>query len=242
LFRVNRLFLALLLTNFAFGEEFISEFEYGQMFYNNPRGVSCAKCHGKLGDGKFIGEFKDDEGKLHRFEGSDITKLDFKTFSRAIAKGGTIMPRYYLTKKEIKAIYEYIKIVNLPQDKQQEAIDRQESYEPLLFEDNNTQSSSKKTAKKEDNNSTNENKSKNVKITKNFDSKDIEVEQDSSAPIELNNSSLDEYKSDSDVDVQDSFNEEDTIYTKEVESVDDNDKNSIISTIFNSLEVEGDEQ
>jgi hypothetical protein len=234
---VYRIFLALLLTNFAFGEEFISEFEYGQMFYENPRGVSCAKCHGKLGKGEYIGEFKDDDGILHKFEGSDITALDFKTFSKAIAKGGRIMPRYYLTPKEIKAIYEYIKIVNLPPDKQQEAIDKQESYEPMLFDSKGK----KEEEPKEKKSDTEQNSTKNIEIKEHIETQNIETEDNSSDPIELN-SSLDEYSGDSDLDVQDSFNEDETIYTKEIESVEDNNKNSIISTIFNSLEEDENEE
>ena len=30
-------------------ESFISDYEYGQMLYMNPRGVSCVQCHGDSG-------------------------------------------------------------------------------------------------------------------------------------------------------------------------------------------------
>ena len=222
---MNRLFLVLLLTKFVISKDFISEFEYGQMFYDNPRGVSCAKCHGKAGEGKFIGEFIDDKGNLHSFSGKDITKLDFKTFSKAISKGGIIMPRYYLTKKEIKAIYEYIKIVNLPPDKQQDAIDRQQSYKNSLVTDDYGLDSNKSIESEINDSDSVVDNSKN------------DIDNNISKPIEIN-SSLDEYSSDSDVNIQDSFNEDETIYSEEIENADDNNKDSIISTIFNSLEVE----
>ncbi|MBL0722011.1 MAG: hypothetical protein JJV88_05470 [Sulfurovum sp.] len=39
-----------LLPLYLIGEsDFITDLEYGEMLYNNPRGVSCASCHG-IGD------------------------------------------------------------------------------------------------------------------------------------------------------------------------------------------------
>jgi len=35
-------------------ESFISNLEYGEMLYKNPRGIGCIKCHGKNGKGKII--------------------------------------------------------------------------------------------------------------------------------------------------------------------------------------------
>lgn len=93
-------------------EDFISEFEYGQMLYKDPRGVSCAACHGKVGEGAFIASYIDSEGKKREFSGSDIRGLSLEKFKRAIASGGKIMPKYYLTKKESEAIYKYIQLVN----------------------------------------------------------------------------------------------------------------------------------
>jgi len=211
---VNRLFLALLLTKFAFADDFLSQFEYGQMFYENPRGVSCAKCHGKLGEGAYIGEFIDSKGNKHTFSGPNITKNSFEKFAQAISKGGNLMPRYYLTNKEIKAIYEYIKIVNLPQNKKEYALDRQESYEGVDFTSDEEIAESK----------TAQNSTKD--------------EKESQKPIEINSSSKNIEKSD-DIAIQDTFNADETIYHDEIES-DDNNKDSIISTIFNSLEEEGD--
>jgi hypothetical protein len=94
---------------------------------------------------------------------------------------------------------------------------------------------------KEKKSDTEQNSTKNIEVKEHIESQNIETKDNSSNPIELN-SSLDEYSGDSDLDVQDSFNEDETIYTKEIESVEDNNKNSIISTIFNSLEEDENEE
>ena len=88
-------------------EDFISHYEYGQMLYNNPRGVSCAQCHGEKGEGKVIVEFRDIHGK-QALKGPDIR---LKTLDEMIDSVNTyhpVMPRYYLTNEEVKAIYDYL--------------------------------------------------------------------------------------------------------------------------------------
>ena len=62
-------FLPLLL---GASEDFISHDEYGQMLYNNPRGVSCSQCHGDNGEGCVIVSFKDVDGKKKVIKGLDI--------------------------------------------------------------------------------------------------------------------------------------------------------------------------
>jgi len=108
---LKKIILISLLINFAISEDFISEFEYGQMLYQAPRGVSCASCHGKLGERTFIASFKEGN-KTKEFFSPDIRNLNLKEFKKALDRGGKIMPRYYLTNKEIEAIYKYIKTVN----------------------------------------------------------------------------------------------------------------------------------
>jgi argininosuccinate synthase len=39
-------------------ESFISNLEYGQMLYKNPRGIGCIKCHGDNGKGKLIATYR----------------------------------------------------------------------------------------------------------------------------------------------------------------------------------------
>jgi len=109
---LKKILLIVAIFSALYSEDFISEFEYGQMLYQNPRGVSCAKCHGKLGDGEFIASFKEENGTVKKFYGPDIRELDKKSFSKALERGGKIMPRYYLTNKEVEAIFKYIKEVN----------------------------------------------------------------------------------------------------------------------------------
>ncbi len=106
------LFVLTLFVKLALSEDFISEFEYGQMLYKDPRGVSCASCHGKLGVGLYIASYKDSKGKRHDFYGPDIRGLSLENFKESISKGGKIMPKYYLTNKESEAIYKYIQVVN----------------------------------------------------------------------------------------------------------------------------------
>jgi len=106
------LLFVLILPILLFSEDFISEFEYGQMLYKDPRGVSCASCHGDLGEGAFIASFIDAKGNIQKFYGPDIRNLNLKTFRHRVSRGGKIMPKFYLTNKEVEAIYKYIKIVN----------------------------------------------------------------------------------------------------------------------------------
>ncbi|MEA1953225.1 MAG: cytochrome c [Campylobacterota bacterium] len=103
---MKRLLIALPLFLGA-NEDFISHYEYGEMLYNSPRGVSCTQCHGKDGAGKEIVSFKDKEGK-QIIQGSDIRNTSYKDVLQSVNTYHMIMPRYYLTDKEVKAIYDYL--------------------------------------------------------------------------------------------------------------------------------------
>jgi len=92
-------------------EDFISHYEYGEMLYNNPRGVSCAQCHGKSGEGKVIVEYRDIHGK-EKLRGPDIRNKSFEEMKKSINSYHPVMPRYYLTDEEIKTIYDYIQKKN----------------------------------------------------------------------------------------------------------------------------------
>ncbi len=131
------------------GGDFISEFEYGQMLYKNPRGVSCASCHGALGEGSYIASIFDNNHTEIKFSGPDIRALNFDIFKKVVVKGGKIMPKYYLTRKEIEAIYKYIRVVNnydKPQesrakvDKSDENLTEIKVDENYTLEDNTTNS------------------------------------------------------------------------------------------------------
>ncbi len=92
-------------------EDFISHYEYGQMLYSNPRGVSCSQCHGKSGEGEVIVKYHDEEGEKV-IKGSDIRKKSLLQMTGSLNSYHVIMPRYYLTDEEVKAIYDYIQKKN----------------------------------------------------------------------------------------------------------------------------------
>ena len=94
------------------GEDFISHYEYGQMLYNSPRGVSCSQCHGESGEGCVIVKFKDKDGKENLIKGLDIRKKSLPEMIKSAESYHKIMPRYYLTNMEIKAIHDYLQKKN----------------------------------------------------------------------------------------------------------------------------------
>lgn len=92
-------------------EDFISDYEYGEMLYANPRGISCSECHGNSGEGRTIVEFRDIHGK-QELRGSDIRTNTLGEMIKAVNSYHEVMPRYYLTDKEVKAIYDYLQKKN----------------------------------------------------------------------------------------------------------------------------------
>lgn len=110
-----RLLLSLLLIfKFLIAEDsFITKFEYSKMLYENPRGVGCIKCHGKKGEGKVISRYRIKK-KIYKLRAPDIRNVDFKKFYKVLNSKKTkgAMPKYFLTRSEIKALYFYIKTVN----------------------------------------------------------------------------------------------------------------------------------
>lgn len=86
---------------------FITTAEYGKELYNNPRNISCAKCHGTRGTEQIITEYtRNNQTRI--FKAPPINNLDFERFKSALNNGKSIMPKYNLTPEEIKAIYYYI--------------------------------------------------------------------------------------------------------------------------------------
>ena len=106
---------------------FITNLEYGKMLYNNPRGISCAKCHGKKGEGKIITSYINSKGEKIIIKTKPFKNLTFEKLKKALfheikvkpilkkdpdspLKFINIMPKYdYLTDNEIKAILLYLK-------------------------------------------------------------------------------------------------------------------------------------
>ncbi|WP_104721406.1 c-type cytochrome [Helicobacter mesocricetorum] len=106
-----RLFLVIF-VNFVFAEEsFITSIEYGKMLYENPRGIGCVECHGQAGEGRMIAEYYHKK-KAISLQGPAINHLKFEVFAKALQESKKVMPKYYLTKNEIQAIFEYIESKN----------------------------------------------------------------------------------------------------------------------------------
>ena len=89
-------------------ESFMTDYEYGEMLYNNPRGVSCAECHGTSGEGKVIVSYQEDK-KTKYIKGEDIRKKTLAMMIKSVNSYHNVMPRYYLTDKEVRTIYDYLK-------------------------------------------------------------------------------------------------------------------------------------
>ena len=86
---------------------FITPIEYASQLYKNPRGIGCQHCHGNNGEGKLVARYKHKNIKKE-FRGPLINKMDFKDFYKAMNKRRTGMPRYFLTKKEIQALFLFL--------------------------------------------------------------------------------------------------------------------------------------
>lgn len=92
-------------------ESFITHYEYGEMLYSNPRGVSCSECHGSSGEGKVIVAYADIHGK-EPIKGADIRKKTLDEMIKSVNSYHKVMPRYYLTDDEVKAIHDYLQKKN----------------------------------------------------------------------------------------------------------------------------------
>lgn len=83
---------------------FITPMEYSSQLYKNPRGIGCNKCHGENGEGKLIAKYKH-KGEEKSFRGPQINTIKYEEFYKALNKRKNAMPRYFLTNKEIEALY-----------------------------------------------------------------------------------------------------------------------------------------
>ncbi|MDQ7060010.1 MAG: cytochrome c [Sulfurimonas sp.] len=108
-----RYFLLFLLGIPLFAEStFISPLEYASQLYKNPRGIGCNNCHGENGEGKLIAKYVH-KGEAREFRAPKINGLDFDVFYEALNNAKRGMPRYYLTRKEVQALYLYLSQENL---------------------------------------------------------------------------------------------------------------------------------
>jgi hypothetical protein len=104
--------LSLVLSLFCFSllyaeSTFITKQEYASQLYKNPRGIGCEHCHGKSGEGKVIARYIHKK-KERSFVGPQINNVEFRAFYKALNESKKGMPRYYLTQKEIEALYFYL--------------------------------------------------------------------------------------------------------------------------------------
>jgi len=107
---------------------FITQMEYASLLYKNPRGIGCDRCHGLKGEGKLIAKYKvtkkiKEKGKIitkkeqREFRAPAINYLTYQKFHDALGKKLKGMPKYYLTKGEIKALYFYLQKINIEEKK-----------------------------------------------------------------------------------------------------------------------------
>lgn len=93
-------------------DAFITTYEYGQMLYNNPRGIGCNKCHGDDAKGRFLSKYIGKKDQEIVVTAPDITNVSFEVFSKKLnsqsIKKSLIMPTYFLTNNELKSLYMYI--------------------------------------------------------------------------------------------------------------------------------------
>ncbi len=107
-----RLWVGLLLVVGLNAEDFITDFEYGQMLYRDPHGASCAACHGETGAGRLIGDYVDTDGHTITLRGSDIRHATLTQIRHSVQSGRGVMPRYFLTEQEIGMLHAYLQKVN----------------------------------------------------------------------------------------------------------------------------------
>jgi len=100
------LFLVVPLILFA-ESDFITELEYASQLYKNPRGIGCQHCHGEKGEGRLIANYVHKK-KNKSFSGPEINKISFTAFHEALDERKRGMPRYFLTTKEVEALYLYL--------------------------------------------------------------------------------------------------------------------------------------
>lgn len=86
---------------------FITPMEYATSLYKNPRGIGCHKCHGQNGEGRIVAKYEHKNEKKS-FAGPAINNISFNDFFTSLNTRKNGMPRYFLTQKEIKALYFYL--------------------------------------------------------------------------------------------------------------------------------------
>lgn len=84
------------------------------MLYENPRGISCKKCHGNDGSEQILGYYLK-KGIKTPYKIPSIQNLSFEKFKNSLNQtknAKSIMPNYSLTNEEIVSLYNYINQFN----------------------------------------------------------------------------------------------------------------------------------
>jgi len=99
--------IGLLFTLDVFAD-FITDDEYAQMLYKNPRGIGCDKCHGSHGEGMVLSSYKDKSGEVVNITAPRIDNIPMKQFSSSFERKSKLMPVYFLTSDEKAYLYYYL--------------------------------------------------------------------------------------------------------------------------------------
>ncbi len=109
---IKILFVLFVTLSFLKAEEsFLSDLEYAKKLYHNPRGISCAQCHGERGEGSTLSAYVielNGKKKLRDIKAPAINNIKMFDFLKAFESKREFMPTYYLTDKELAYIYFYI--------------------------------------------------------------------------------------------------------------------------------------
>ena len=97
-----------LLCSMELFSDFISDDEYAQMLYKNPRGIGCDKCHGPHGEGMVLSSYTDKDGKEIEIRAPRINNIPMKRFSNSFDTKSKLMPVYFLTSDEKAYLYYYL--------------------------------------------------------------------------------------------------------------------------------------
>jgi len=109
---MNKILLLILPLYLMSNTSFITEIEYASRLYKNPRGIGCNHCHGDKGEGMLVASYTHKK-KKKQLIGPAINKLNLLELYRALNISKRGMPRYYLTQKEIEALYLFLQQDNI---------------------------------------------------------------------------------------------------------------------------------
>jgi hypothetical protein len=103
----------------AKSDDFLTTYEYATMLYFEPRGISCAKCHGETGrrvdNIRYTRHYPENKKKPTRriIKIKPIYNIGLEKFNIAVkSKNQRFMPTYKLSSPEIRLIHFYLQKSN----------------------------------------------------------------------------------------------------------------------------------